>query len=251
MQRRKTVDGDFPGVSGILTGDRSNSSFCPFSLSKTLRRTLGTTFPHWGSMRGKAMRASFTVKIDSNYDYFYSSADPDLLFEKTEGLAEEVRSMISVLSDTQATAYESFMTDAFAELIFGSNYIEKAGLGHEVTIRICKEIFEGTIEPGSIELRTEEYEAALEQVKANHFETKVEAVIRSLKEIVQYALALKYIINEIVTLNNPLSETIIMQTHAILTDGIKAPDGENSATYSGLYRTYEVSAGFNTFTSPS
>lgn len=220
------------------------------NLSQALQRTLSKGFPHWGSLTGEAVRATFTMKMDGNYDYFYTSDDPDELFELAQGFFEEIQIMAAALSENQASAYGEFLTTAFAELIFGSNLIENAGLGHDVTIRICKVIFEGRIEPSTIQLRDDEYEQALEELKLRHLESDHSTVIRSRAEIVQHALALKYLTTHMIELNKPLSEELLLQTHEILTDGIDGPDGDQSATYSGIYRTEVVIAGFSNFTHP-
>ncbi len=104
--------------------------------------------------------------MDQHYDYFFTSDDPDLLFEQTQGPFKEVQQMATALSGNQADAYEGFLTFVFTELIFGSNLIENAGLGHEITIRICKTIFAGEIDIANIELREDEYQQALEELKS-------------------------------------------------------------------------------------
>ena len=246
MQRRKTLTEAFSGLS--IEPGNSPSDSARVSLVSNLRRTLGKSFPHWGSIRGRAMRATFTIKMDRNYDYFLTDDDPDELFAQTEGLAEEVQGMVSILNERQEKAYENFMIESLSELIFGSNNIEGAGLGHDTTVRICREIFSGTTDARHIRLRTTEEENALKYVKAKNGESKSEAVIRSRKEIVQHALALKHMMVQMVSQNQSLSEKLICDTHRVLTQGIKSEDGSSSDTYGGIYRTTEVVAGLNTFT---
>jgi fido (protein-threonine AMPylation protein) len=215
-----------------------------------LRKTLRKGFPHWGSLKLKAARESFTIKMDQHYDYYFTSDDPDELFEQTQGFFDEVQEMTTALSGNQADAYEEFFTSAFTELIFGSNLIENAGLGHEITIRICKAIFAGEIDVANIELREDEYQQALEELKSRNLEPSHSAILRSRAEIVQHALALKHITTHMVVLNEPLSEELILKTHNILTRGIDGPGGDKSETYSGIYRKGSVVAGFSSFAAP-
>lgn len=70
-----------------------------------------------------------------------------------------------------------------------------------------------------------------------------------LTEVVQHALALKYLFTHMVAQDEPITEELIKATLHILTDGIDAQDGDKSSTYSGIYRIVLVTAGFNTFTS--
>lgn len=67
------------------------------NLSQALQRTLSKGFPHWGSLTGEAVRATFTMKMDGNYDYFYTSDDPDELFELAQGFFEEIQIMAAAL----------------------------------------------------------------------------------------------------------------------------------------------------------
>jgi hypothetical protein len=79
--------------------------------------------------------------MDQHHDHYFASDDHDVFFEQTQGFFEEVQQMTTALTGNQADAYEEFLTSGSTELIFGSNLIENAGLGHEITIRICKAIF--------------------------------------------------------------------------------------------------------------
>ncbi len=43
-----------------------------------------------------------------------------------------------------------------------------------------------------------------------------------------------------IVLSEPLSEGLILETHKILTDSIDGPEGDNSETYSSIYRKGSV-----------
>lgn len=67
------------------------------------------------------------------------------------------------------------------------------------------------------------------------------------KEVVQHTLAWLYIYNELVVLDKPLTENLILETHKILTNGVLSHDGVESARYSGIYKAESVTVGFSKF----
>jgi len=210
-------------------------------------------FPHWGSCHGKDMRATFTIAMDAHYDY-YSLAeiheDPDDLFEKTHGFFEEVQAMVETLTDQQAAAYDSYTAEILSGMIFGSNHIEKVGATHDITLKICQDIFAGVQVPSEIPERDKEYAKTREFLITQNKKSDHEAIVRTRREIVQHAHALKFIVMHVVIFNESLSEELILKTHKILCDGIDLEDGDDSSTYAGIYRKVNVRAGFSTFTSP-
>lgn len=68
--------------------------------------------------------------------------------------------------------------------------------------------------------------------------------------MIQHALALQYIVNEMVVKERLLSEDIILETHRILTEKIDAPGGNPWTKYSGQYRHIHVHAGSTNFVTP-
>ncbi|KAF4628863.1 hypothetical protein G7Y89_g9287 [Cudoniella acicularis] len=180
----------------------------------------------------------FAIEMDDqNYDCFHTSLDPDELLQKAQGYFNEIRALTMSTSRYQIVSYLEHVLYASAEFIFGSNFIENAGLDQEVTQRLCRDIFLGNPIPSDAELLK--------------FSNRPKNFERSLKEIVQYALAWQYLSKEFVASNAPLSEDIILQTHNYLTDGIDASDGDKSSSYSGVYRTESVGSKLATFTPPN
>ncbi|KFY19112.1 hypothetical protein V493_08136 [Pseudogymnoascus sp. VKM F-4281 (FW-2241)] len=224
------------------------------NLSKSLRGTLRKGFPHWGSILGKGIRANFTIRLDSTYDYYSLSKideDPDELFKQTHGLFEEVKGMMENLTPAQEDAYEKHSIDTMISMIFGSNFIEKAGSEHNVTSKICEKIFAGIPVPSEIPERDLEYLATRNHLIQQGLDASYSAVIRSRREIIQHAKALKYIVIHMVGFNEPLSEDIILTTHGILCNGVDLEDGDKSSSYTGTYRKVMVCAGFNSFVHPA
>jgi fido (protein-threonine AMPylation protein) len=217
------------------------------NLAKTLSRMMRKRFPPWNSIRG-GIPATFTVRMDEPYDYFHCSENPQELFDETNGLFEEVQMMMAALSNQQEEAYQDYLTDNLVDLVFGSNFIEKAGSNYDITVRLCRKIFAGEAVPDEIDERDPEYEAARTHLIKNNQPSDQKAVIRSRREIIQHALALRHIIIQMICHNETLSEQLIKDTHKILCYRLDASDGDKYQTYAGIYRTSEVVAGFNTFT---
>jgi fido (protein-threonine AMPylation protein) len=239
--KRLSIAGLFPSLE-IGSASTSTSSK---PLITSLRQTFSKGFPHWGSLKGKATRVTFTICQHQGYDYSFTSDDPDELFEAAQAHFVEIQSVVGNLGELGSKKFEEFMGEAFCEVIFGSNAIENAGVGHAITIRICKEIFQSNVDPATIELRTKEQEEAIQNLTDRNITTNKNAILRSRKEIVQHAMAFKYIITHMILYNEQLSEKLIKETHKVLTDGLDSDDGDKSSTYSGQYRTLDVIAGMN------
>ena len=158
------------------------------------------------------------------------------------------------LSERQVAAYDKVWSDSLSRLVFGSNYVEEAGLDEEISARICKEIFEGKSD--HIELSKEEYEDAVEYRRAGMLKSRLDNgqvvsekdVKCGLRDVAQHTLAAKQLFTHMVAQDEPLTEDLIKATHRTLTDGIDAHDGDESSAYSGIYRTVVVTADFSIFT---
>lgn len=108
-------------------------------------------------------------------------------------------------------------------------------------------------ETNDICARTEEYQERLEKLVRTGLGPSEHYVIRSRREVIQHAAAFHHIISCFVSKNEPMSEKLIKETHAILVQGI---NGENagflsSKEYGGIYRSDEVFAGSLPFPKPS
>lgn len=190
------------------------------------------------------------MKMEGVYDYNLYEEDPDDLFEATEGLLTEIQGIVATLTEAQGKNFDEFLETAMCEVIFGSNCIENAGLSHDVTIRLCKEIFHGR-DPATVQLRTQEEEEAIRDLAGRNLTSTKTVIVRSRKEIIQHALAFKYIAARMILQDEPLSEQLIKDTHKVLTEGIDSDDGDCSETYSGRYRTEDVVAGMNGMFTPT
>ncbi|KAK6509807.1 hypothetical protein TWF481_004536 [Arthrobotrys musiformis] len=145
--------------------------------------------------------------------------DPDL--EVLKSLPTSLREASSILS----TFYEYNPADDFekhfVEYIFFSNAIEQAGLDEQQTRDIVKKMLGGeSIETDeSVPLRS-----------SNSY---------SQNEVTQHVKAYFYLQNSLS--KNLLDESILLETHRILTQGIPAMNGEQG--YQGKYREVAVQVG--------
>lgn len=135
-------------------------------------------------------------------------------------------------------------------MVFGSNMIEAAGSGLDVTFKLCHAIFRGEHVPDSIEERDPEYEEHKRDLLRKNIPINMAAVLQSRREIIQHAKAATYIINQVCIEGKDLSEEIILHTHSILTNGVDADDTPWTE-YSGVYRNVDVRAGLHQFPDPS
>lgn len=167
----------------------------------------------------------------------------------------EIREHLSSADDATVAQYTELIQEEMSALIFSSNANEKAGLDHEETRRICRRVFAGEdVSAADIEPRSAQYEANLLYLKKINqvANPSVEHIIRSRREIVQHAQALKHIVDAFLIRDAPLTEDLILQTHKILCGGIGLDKDHGSkagnTTYAGVYRQHEVFAGNVGFT---
>ncbi|KAH8675010.1 fido domain-containing protein [Ilyonectria robusta] len=167
--------------------------------------------------------------MDDAYDYnvLDDDVDPDDLYE-------ELKLQITTVycsPPLRMGSFERYLENPLGRMVFGSNMIEGAGGGRDITHALCRPIFRGDqipeIEEGDSYYRVLERDLAQNPPNYDtlHFTT--------------------------VCINNEaLSEDIILQTHRILTHKVDAEQGMSWTEYSGVYRECDVSAGLNQFMDP-
>ncbi|KAE8381494.1 fido domain-containing protein [Aspergillus bertholletiae] len=248
--RRKPLTGIFDNLSissstsrATSTGMRSaiTSAFqsrgWPPSISRASRMDDKRLF--YTIAMDSTARAYIPLDQDSPKDMFKKATDYYNIVQ--EKLKERGSDGVTLLSDT--------ITRNLGIVIFGSNYIERAGLELEETIKICEKIFCGEyVDPEHITEREGDYEKKL--ISAIRSKTKASHIIRSRREVIQHALALNFLITEMVIKDKPLSEDLILRTHRILTESINTAGGIPWEEYSGRYRKVHVHAGNTNFVSP-
>ncbi|KAM0246505.1 hypothetical protein ACHAP5_004627 [Fusarium lateritium] len=170
--------------------------------------------------------------------------------------AEEVHTELRKLADEVAAGLKAHPSDGsldqcyitqLAHMVYGSNMIESAGGDLDVTLKLCRDVFEGKlVEDEHLNEHDAIYQALKSEFITNHSNVH-DAVLRSRREIVQHAKAAQYMITQVAILGKHLSEDIILETHRLLTYKIDTEDGTPWSEYSGKYRNYGVSAGLTPF----
>ncbi|OBT69664.1 hypothetical protein VE03_00972 [Pseudogymnoascus sp. 23342-1-I1] len=109
------------------------------------------------------------------------------------------------------------IVSGLTDVIFGSNAMGVVGGALGITDRYCRQVFEGQIpNVEDIDERSDEYAQELETLSMSGRATDIQSVLRSRHEIVQHALAAKYLLETVVLQDTPLDEDIIKETHRIL-----------------------------------
>ncbi|KAG8530596.1 uncharacterized protein KY384_005099 [Bacidia gigantensis] len=144
------------------------------------------------------------------------------------------------------TAYE------MAQVVFGSNQIERLGADLDETKRLCMSIFRGDEGLEYVE-RSDEYQQKLDNFLLRRNKPGEKAIVRSRREVVQHAAAFQFMINAFVKQDENMTETLIKETHAILTKGLSAEDAGfvSAAGFGGTYRSEHVFAGVSKMTKPA
>lgn len=155
------------------------------------------------------------------------------IFEEMAGYAEDVSKMVQSLTRSQEAAIDEHLADQISRIVFSSNFIENAGAGRNITVKICKTIFKGEAVPDEIGESDPEYEALKGDLMRKRLPTNVQFVLRSRREIVQHAKATSYIINELYLHGKDLTEDIILETHRILTHKV---DTEQDISWTSTVR---------------
>ncbi|CAL5874355.1 uncharacterized protein PFLUO_LOCUS8651 [Penicillium psychrofluorescens] len=218
------------------------------SMRSTLRLGEGTVCAR--SLRG--VETHFTIAMDSAYDYkiLHQEFDPEAVFPEIVALGNQLSEVLqSHLTSEQEAAFEDHILDCLARMVYGSNMIERAGAGSQITLKLCHAIFRGEKIPEDIGETDEEFLTLKQSLVRNNLPADTSAVLRSRREIVQHAKAAAYIVNQLCIRGQDLSEEIILETHRILTYRVDA-ESTPWTEYSGVYRSAEVSAGLHPFPHP-
>ncbi|KAF5021251.1 hypothetical protein F66182_6649 [Fusarium sp. NRRL 66182] len=249
--KRKSV-GDLFNVD---TSSLPSSSGTPCEPSSLVKRTkmladLHKSIRHnWPVMQD----VPITLRADSSYRTYATDQDPKALFDKA---TRYLGSMKANRTPEQQEILISEIHDSVIHAIFGSNKIEGAGLGLDVTLHLCRKILRGEPVP-DIDERDQECESKLLELY-NHDKTLQsqprQFILRGRREIVQHMRAFQHIIHHFVILKEDMTEDLIKETHAILCKGVSIIDPEHpevpSEKYAGRYRNVAVGAGNTMFVTP-
>lgn len=239
-----------------ITPNLSNPETSPtIHLGKSLRKMMRSTLRLGHGTVSRSVRGietKFTITQDEVYDYkiAHEDFDPDLVFPEMVKLGDQLQDILQARPDPeQEAAFENHILECLVRMVYGSNMIEHAGAGLEITWKLCMKIFQGEQVPEDIGEQDEEYRRIKEERMRDKLSTSGAAILRSRREIVQHAKAAAYMITELCLYDRDLSEEIILETHRILTYKVDAESAPWSQ-YSGVYRSVDVSAGLHTFIYP-
>ena len=223
------------------------------SLRKSFRGSGG--WPFWKTLRwtttSEPHRCDFTLQMNNEYrTYAKHHPDPSDLFNRSMILKAEIEDLMTHAHehDRIMDAYSNFTAESMAHAIFGSNMQERAGLQLDATYKMCMNIFDsGEIDPNDMEERSAEYNDHVRHLIEKGFKDPcMEDVIRSRREVIQHAQAMKHIFDAALNRDDPLSEEVILETHRILCHDIPRKEGEIEK-YAGRYRAENVVAGSTMF----
>ncbi|KEQ72674.1 Fic-domain-containing protein [Aureobasidium namibiae CBS 147.97] len=159
------------------------------------------------------------------YNWLNFNHDPEDLFLENQILMNDISNLLKAPAPARNIALDKHLVKDLTRVVHGSNLIESAGSNFDVTSKYCSKVFQG--EPITEEI------------------TKV-----GVREVFQHARALSFIIDGIVIHEKPLTESIILETHKILTYKVDSAGGDKYTEYGGIYRTVHVGAGLTPFAAP-
>lgn len=199
------------------------------------------------------IESKFTITQDEAYSYkiAYEDFDPDVVFPELVELQSTLQDLLQApMTPSQEAAFEDYILESLTRMVYGSNIIEHAGCGLDITWKLCMAIFRGESIPDDIEERDKEYQMIKEERIRANLPVGSSAILRSRREIIQHAKAAAHMITAVCLHDQDLSEELILETHRILTYKVDA-ESAHWQQYSGVYRSVDVSAGFNTFAPPT
>jgi hypothetical protein len=187
------------------------------------------------------------------YRTYESSGDPQLLFAKASAWLLNIKGY-EIDSEKEEVVFRE-LRENMCQAVFGSNFIERVGLGLDVTTNLCQQIFNGEHIDDCIGEKSKEYQNLLHDfVLKNPSKDPGQHVLRSRREVTQHAKAFQYIIDAMVVESEPLTGHLIKRVHKILCRDISITHNDGSETpaneYAGVYRVIPVHAGNTMFMNP-
>ena len=96
--------------------------------------------------------------MDSTYRAIADNEDPTNLFKRAAAYFLDIRQLIQALPGEGSKIIKKNLAQQMASVVFGSNKIERIGLGQDETIRLCEAIFRGEdVDPENISPRYSRY----------------------------------------------------------------------------------------------
>ncbi|KAI5198343.1 Metallo-dependent phosphatase [Aureobasidium subglaciale] len=176
---------------------------------------------------------AFTLRLEEGHRVYddrwrldHSVVDTELDVKIEFGAAEQVMNEISAFIDSSKASLEDIEAVILKELtlaVFGSNKLDKVGLGLDETFHLCMRILRGEIDV-EYEDRTEDCQKKIDAFALKGLKSGEVKVARSRREVVQHAAAFRHIITVFVKRNQSMTEELIKETDAILVRGLSGED---------------------------
>ncbi|KAG2170825.1 hypothetical protein VTO58DRAFT_105269 [Aureobasidium pullulans] len=184
---------------------------------------------------------------DSHHD---DAEDPEDVFTDIKKTRAQISSFLQSLAGQDAEIND-YSLCLISRVVHGSNLIEKAGSNLEVTRALSKISLETSEEDTTENISPQNsfYKHLKDDLLKQNRPTNEAEIQKSYHEVIQHCRALNFLISEVVTQDNPLSEALILNAHKILTYKVDSSD-ESYKNYGGVFRTTRVFAGFSDFTLP-
>ncbi|KAF3184292.1 hypothetical protein TWF751_000268 [Orbilia oligospora] len=182
-------------------------------------------------------------------------SDPNSIDTLNDTYERAITLMIAIRSHCKYTPEEPLSQAIQTELInliYGSNFIEYAGADYTTTTAICTKLFNEYVSPEEI-LNTLQTTTTTTTTDENTSGTAITTTAVDKKggmEVIQHAKALTYFLQKFYIEEEPLTESLILQTHRILCEGTTHSDGTPWQEWAGIYRTYEIAASSISPTNP-
>ncbi|KAF5019223.1 hypothetical protein F66182_8764 [Fusarium sp. NRRL 66182] len=219
----------------------------PENLGRSIRQMMASSLCSKNSLRVKD--ATFTINMGHDYDYnILDGMTPDQVHLEFRNHISDVADGLQKLHKEKAL--DEYFIEQLTQMVYGSNMIEMTGGGIDVTVKLCRAIFEGKEVPEEITERDPEYEHLKLHLLSMKLPCEHKEVLRSRREIFQHAQAARYMIEEVCINGKDLTKNIILEAHWILTQKIDIDDKTPWTYYSGRYRDWAVRCGKHVFMSP-
>lgn len=162
--------------------------------------------------------ASMTIQTDSVYRTYTKDQDPSAIFDKVTGFLQALRGGQRSQHQNEVLIKEIH--------ILGSNRIENAGLGLDVTLHLCRKILRR--EPvENIDERTPDYVEKLIELTCLDVTLEDKApqyILWGRREIFQHAKEFQHIIDRFFVRKEDMTEDLIKEAHGILCKGVSIID---------------------------
>ncbi|KAF3207911.1 hypothetical protein TWF191_000916 [Orbilia oligospora] len=181
-------------------------------------------------------------------------SDPNSTETLNDTYERAITLMIAIRSHCKYTPEESLSQAIQTELInliYGSNFIEYAGTDYTTTAAICKKLFNEYVSPEEILNSLQPTTTTTDENTSGTATTTIAVHKKGGMEVIQHAKALTYFLKKFYIEEEPLTESLILQTHRTLCEGTTHSDGTPWQEWAGIYRTYEIAASSISPTNPS